>query len=198
MTHIEDNKQTHHTQQDNQQGTHKNTDSISSNNPENWDEQINTHNHIPASEDKNINENTNNEIETLKEKLARSQADYQNLLMRAERDKKDMTFFITEKLLRWLLIQIDHLDRAIKIKDNVQGDAFVDGVRSVQTGLMKYLETHNVTPFNSIGQEVDPDRHDVISQMPGKEGIIIQEFEKWYEYNGRVLRHAKVIVGVGE
>ena len=148
-----------------------------------------------------ITENTtseNNEITTLRDQLARAQADYQNLKMRGERDRADMVHFLTEKLLSPLLTQIDNLDRAVKIKDGVTDDAFVDGVRAVQSGLQKYLENQGVKAFDSVGQEVDPDKHEVLSQAPGKEGIIVTEFEKGYMLGDRVLRHAKVIVGSGE
>lgn len=140
----------------------------------------------------------NNEIATLRDQLARAQADYQNLKMRGERDRADMVHFLTEKLLSPLLTQIDNLDRAVKIKDGVTDDAFVDGVRAVQSGLQKYLENQGVKAFDSVGQEVDPDKHEVLSQTPGKEGIIVTEFEKGYMLGDRVLRHAKVIVGSGE
>lgn len=140
----------------------------------------------------------NNEIATLRDQLARAQADYQNLKMRGERDRADMVHFLTEKLLSPLLTQIDNLDRAVKIKDGVTDDAFVDGVRAVQSGLQKYLENQGVKAFDSVGKEVDPDKHEVLSQTPGKEGIIVTEFEKGYMLGDRVLRHAKVIVGSGE
>lgn len=146
----------------------------------------------------NMTSDSADEIAKLKEQLARAQADYQNLVMRNERDRADMVFYLTEKLMSGLLVQMDNLDRAVKIKEGVEGDAFVDGVRAVQNGLVKFLESHKILAFESIGQEVDPERHDVLSQMPGKEGIIIQEFEKGYEFDGKVLRHAKVIVGSGE
>lgn len=137
----------------------------------------------------------NEEIAKLREALARSQADYQNLVMRNERDRKDMIHFLTEKLISPILPQIDNLDRAVAIKDWVTDDKFVDGVRSVQSGLKKFLEQNNIIPFDSIGQEVDPNKHEVLSQMTGAEWIIIAEFEKWYMLGDRVFRHAKVIVG---
>ena len=103
-----------------------------------------------------------------------------------------------EKILKWLLVQLDNLDRAVEIKKDVTDDAFVDGVRNVQMWLKKYLESHGIVVFDSIGQEVDPDKHEVLSQMPGEEGKILQEFEKGYMFGDRVLRHAKVVVGSGE
>lgn len=136
-------------------------------------------------------------ITELRASLARSQADYQNLLMRVDRDKAEMIHFLSAKIFTPLLTQIDHLDRAVKIKEGVEGDTFVDGVRNLQNGLEKYLESQGVTAFTSVGQEVDPDRHDVLSQADGSEGKIVSEFEKGYTLGDRVIRHAKVIVGNG-
>lgn len=185
--------------------TNENTNNANANMNENTENAATTENFSENQNKQNNTSSSNEEIVALaeenaklKEQLARAQADYQNFVTRTERDKQDMSFFLTEKLLRGLLVQIDHLDRAIKIKDGVEGDGFVDGVRSVQNGLLKYLESNRILPFNSVGEEVDPNRHDVLSQMPGEEGKIIQEFEKGYELDGKVLRHAKVVVGSGE
>lgn len=57
------------------------------------------------------------EIARLREALARSQADYQNLLMRVDRDKADMVGFLSAKILFPLLAQVDTLERAIKLKE---------------------------------------------------------------------------------
>jgi molecular chaperone GrpE len=54
-----------------------------------------------------------------------------------------------------------------------------------------------VTAFDSLGQEVDPDRHEVMTEMAGEAGKIVAEFEKGYTLGERVLRHAKVVVGNG-
>lgn len=144
------------------------------------------------------NESLQQKIATLEESLARKQADYQNLQMRNERERTEMGFFLTEKLLSPLLVQIDNLDRAIKTQEWVEWDAFVDGIRSISSGLVKYLESQNVRAFDSIGQEIDPDKHDVLSQMKGEEWVVVEEFEKGYMLGDRVLRHAKVIAGNGE
>ena len=142
--------------------------------------------------------NTEDEIVRLRESLARSQADYQNLLMRVDRDKAEMISFLSGKILVPLLMQVDNLERAVKLKEWVESDSFVDWVRSMLASMEKYLESQWVTSFVSLGQEVDPTRHDVMTQMPGEEGKIIQEFEKGYMIGSRVLRHAKVVVWNGE
>lgn len=137
------------------------------------------------------------EVIRLQESLARSQADYQNLLMRVERDKSEMAFFLASKLILPLLSQVDNLERAVKLKEWVEWDTFVDGVRSVLGGFVKYLESQWVTGFDSLWHEVDPDRHDVMTEMSGEAWKIIQEFERGYLLKERVLRHAKVVVGNG-
>ena len=61
--------------------------------------------------------NTDDEIVRLRESLARSQADYQNLLMRVDRDKAEMVSFLSGKILMPLLTQVDNLERAVKLKE---------------------------------------------------------------------------------
>jgi molecular chaperone GrpE len=59
----------------------------------------------------------------------------------------------------------------------------------------KYLESQGVKKMISLGSEVDPERHEVMTQMSGEAGKIIQEFESGYMMGNRVIRHAKVVVG---
>jgi molecular chaperone GrpE (heat shock protein) len=71
---------------------------------------------VPLS-DASVPATQEDEILRLKEALARSQADYQNLLMRVDRDKVDMIHFLSAKILSPLLTQIDNLERAVKLKE---------------------------------------------------------------------------------
>lgn len=137
------------------------------------------------------------EIHRLKEALARSQADYQNLVMRSERDRSDMGAYLSLKILVPLLKEIDNLERAVKLKTWIEWDGFVDGIRSVLLWFSRYLESQGVIPFDSLGHEVDPEKHDVMAQAPGEEWKIVSEFERGYMMGDRVLRHAKVVVGLG-
>jgi molecular chaperone GrpE len=57
------------------------------------------------------------EITRLQSSLARSQADYQNLVMRSERDKADMLAYLSSKLISPLLKEMDNLDRAVALKE---------------------------------------------------------------------------------
>ena len=79
----------------------------------------------------------------------------------------------------------------------MQGLAVYEWVLTLQKTLLKDLDKLWVQPFDSIGNEVNPDMHEVMTQVPGEEGKIIDEFEKWYMLWERVLRVAKVVVGNG-
>lgn len=139
------------------------------------------------------------ELERLRGSLSRAQADYSNLLKRVERDKSEMTSFLTASIIKKFLPTVDNLERALaSVPADIAEQKWTDGIRATLQGLSRQLETMGVKSFDSIGQEADSERHEVMSQASGKEGIIITEFEKGYMLHDRVIRHAKVIVGNGE
>lgn len=64
--------------------------------------------------------------------------------------------------------------------------------------MQKILTDLGVQRMNCVGQEINPDLHDVISQIPHATTTIQAEVETGYIRSGKALRHAKVIVGNGE
>lgn len=138
------------------------------------------------------------EIDRLKDTLARTQADYKNFQTRTERDKVDMIFFLKQDIFKKILPRIDDLERIINnTPAEEQVGTIFDWLKLVYTKLLDDVARLWVKVFESKWEEVDPEKHDVMTQVPGEEGIIQDEFEKWYELDGRVLRHAKVVVGNG-
>ena len=63
---------------------------------------------------------------------------------------------------------------------------------------MKQMTGVGLVRMQSLGQTVDPLRHEVLSIAPGEEGKVIEVFEEGYELHGKVLRVAKVKAGNGE
>lgn len=145
-----------------------------------------------------IHPNDSDEIKKLKDLLARTQADYQNFQNRTSRDKVDMIFFLKQDIFKKILPRIDDLERILlNTPEGEQKGAMYDGMKLVYTKLLEDLNRLWVQAFESKWSEVDPEKHDVMTQVPGEEGLIQDEFEKWYELDGKVLRHAKVVVGNG-
>ena len=142
----------------------------------------------------------NPQIAQLKDALLKSQADYENFKRRTSRDKDEMVFFIKSKLINPILKRIDDIERIIKnTPDEEKETPIFTAVLALEKSLKKDISDMWVKEFISLWEEVDPNKHDVMTQVPWKpENIICDEFEKWYELDWKVLRIAKVVVGAGE
>ena len=135
------------------------------------------------------------EREKVKETLTRVTADFENFKKRVERDKDDMIFFLKSDILKKILPRVDDLERMIaNTPDDMKSWALFEAIISLEKNFKKDLESIWVKPFNSIWEEVDPNKHDVMTKAPWEQDKIIDEFEKGYELNSKVLRHAKVVV----
>lgn len=140
-------------------------------------------------------EQDESEIAKLKDMLARSAADLENFKKRTERDKADMIFFLKLDIFKKILPRIDDLERIIKnTPEEMRNGPVYEWVVTLEKTLLKDLTKLGVKSFESIWQEVNPDMHEVMTQVPGEEWKIIDEFEKWYMLWDRVLRVAKVVV----
>ncbi len=136
------------------------------------------------------------EYESEDSKLSRVMADFENYKKRVERDKEDMIFFLKKDILKNILPRVDDMERIIKnTPDELKENALYEGVSSMYKKLISDLDKMWVKAFDSIGHEVDPDKHDVMTTVAGQESwIIFDEFEKGYMLGDNVLRHAKVVV----
>lgn len=144
-------------------------------------------------------ENLEKEIEALKESLARKQADYENLSARVEREKAEMTFYVTSKVASKFLWTVDNLERMIdSTPESDQDSPLFKGIESTTKTLKKELDSMGIKPYESIGQQVDPHKHDVMTGAPGELDTVVSEFEKGYEMDGKVIRHAKVVAWLWE
>lgn len=150
-----------------------------------------------SEENENISKSESDEILKLKELLTRTQADYQNFKMRSERDREDMIFFLKYDIFKKILPRIDDLERIIKnTPEEQKTSALYEWVLVLEKSLKRDLDAMWVKPFDSVWSEVDPNKHEVMTQIPSENPwIIVDEFEKWYILWDRVLRVAKVIVG---
>lgn len=145
-----------------------------------------------------ITQSEEKDIMKLKDALARTQADYENFKKRTERDRTDMLGFLRADILRKILPRVDDMERMISgTPEDMRQWALYDGVIALQKALLKDLQNLWVHSFESKGNPVNPELHEVMTQIPGEEGIIVDEFEKGYMLADKVLRVAKVVVGNG-
>jgi molecular chaperone GrpE len=153
------------------------------------------------------------DIESLKNSLAeqqkkaeeylaswqRAQADYLNYKRRTEQESRELCQYATMNLIVGLLPVLDDLERAL---DSVPAELvkvdWINGIRLVDRKLRAIFEAQGLKPIPSVGEPFDPKLHEAIRMEKGKEGIIIQEFQKGYTLNDKLLRPASVIVGGGD
>jgi molecular chaperone GrpE len=147
---------------------------------------------------------TKQELETLKKEresliftAKQALADYQNYKRRVEEGKKDISFFALEGIMLELLPILDNFERALKFAPK-EPKSFIDGVFHIQSQLKQSLEKRGLKEIKSLGEKLDPLRHQAIMQVPGEKDTIIEELEKGYTLEDKVIRAAKVKVGNGE
>ncbi len=98
-----------------------------------------------------------------------------------------------------MLPVMDDLERAIAaIPPEFAERDWVKGVRLVEKKFHTILEMQGVKPILALGMAFDPNFHEGVQQAKGPEGTVVQELQKGYTLNGKLLRAAKVAVGTGE
>ena len=134
-----------------------------------------------------------------KDMYARMLADFDNYRKRVSRDREELVKFAASETVKDMLVTADNLALAIgQAKD--PEDPFVKGVQLAYESFLKALKDHGAEPFESVGEELDPNRHEAIATLPSdsiEEGKISTEVKKGWMLNGRLLRAAQVVVSSG-
>ncbi len=134
----------------------------------------------------------------LKEALARAMADLQNYKRRSEEEKVGFLKFAYSKLLSSLLPVFDNLGRSVShLPDELKENEWAKGVIHINSDLLKTLESLGIKKMETIGQKLDPNKHEALMAGPGEKDTIVEEFEPGYTMGEEVIKAAKVKVGDG-
>ncbi|MDB5243075.1 MAG: GrpE protein cofactor [Spirosoma sp.] len=140
------------------------------------------------------------EIAELKDKYLRLYADFENFRRRTAKEKLDLIGNANEGLLQALIPVVDDFERAMQSIDNTNDvSALKEGVSLIYNKLFKTLEAKGLKPMTAKGERFNADLHESVTQFPAPsddlKGKVIDEIEKGYYLNDKVIRFAKVIVG---
>ncbi|GGC00258.1 nucleotide exchange factor GrpE [Dyadobacter sediminis] len=140
------------------------------------------------------------EIAELKDKYLRLYADFENFRRRTAKEKLEMISGASADTVRMILPIVDDFERAqVSFDSSTDIDALKEGVDLIYTKLLKTLESKGLKPMQSKGETFDAELHESIAQFPAPtedlKGKVIDEIEKGYYLNDKVIRYAKVIVG---
>ena len=133
-------------------------------------------------------------IAELTETLQRTQAEFENFKKRSDKDKVEFVKYAKAELIQRLLPTIDTFEIALKsTKDN---EKFVKGMEMVFAQLLSTLHAEGLKPIEALGKKFDPYMHEVmLKEKSNKDDeTILEELQKGYMLNDKVLRHSKVKV----
>jgi molecular chaperone GrpE len=137
-------------------------------------------------------------VDDLTDQLQRERAELINYRRRKERDQESARIRAIESALEKILPIADDFHRAIKtLPAEVEGNGWAEGFKLIEANLRRALESQGVTPMESVGKLFDPTRHDAVmfDDSTTGEHMVVEEFQRGYLINDKVLRAAKVKVG---
>jgi len=142
------------------------------------------------------------EHETLNSQYMRIAADFDNFRKRQTRDQDDLKIQLTCTTLSEILPVVDNFERARQqlSPEGEEAQALHRSYQGLYKQLVEVLKQLGVAPMRVVDQAFDPSLHEAVMREPSDEkaeDIVIEELQRGYHLNGRVLRHALVKVSMG-
>ncbi len=135
------------------------------------------------------------------ERYLRLYSEFENFRKRTQKEKLDLFKTAGEDVLKELLPIIDDFERAQKANETSEDiNSVKEGFTLIHDKFLKALTKKGLEVIpSSIGETLDIEKHEAITQIPAPsedmKGKIIDEVEKGYTLNGKVIRYTKVVVG---
>ena len=144
------------------------------------------------------------QIEEAKANALYAAAEIQNVRRRLEQEKQQASAYAAAQFAKDMLAIKDHLERAlIAVTEELRADKtasqFLAGIESTARELEAVFSRHGITRIESIGEQLDPHRHQAMMEIPSdkaKPGTIVEEMQPGYMIKDRLLRPA--LVGVAK
>lgn len=140
------------------------------------------------------------EVKNYVEQLQRLQAEFANYRKRIEKEKLELSTFYKSELVSALLPIIDDFERMLN-HTNDSNNELLTGVRLIFQKLLDILQSQGLKPIVAIGQKFDPTIHEALfveRTDNGDDETVIEEWQKGYFFNDRLLRPAQVKVSKNE
>jgi len=128
----------------------------------------------------------------------REKADFINYKRRQEEQMAEWSKMLGEGLVRDILPVLDTLEPRnyadLDAEQRGKGEV-VKGLELLRQQLLKILQNHGLSEIKAVGEKFDPQLHEAVEQVAGEEsGMVVEEVQRGYLLNGKVLRVAKVKV----
>jgi molecular chaperone GrpE len=135
----------------------------------------------------------------LQERSLRIQAEFQNFRRRAEKERLEFSEYASMEAVRTLVPILDDFERALKAENTAESSEYVKGMKLIHQRFGAALEKLGLEPIESVGKMFDPHLHHAVEMVETDEApdqTILDEFQRGYNFKGRLLRAAMVKVAV--
>ena len=166
----------------------------------NTDESISGTSHLnePVASEDEV-EKLKAEVAELKDKYLRQVAEFENFRRRTAKERIDMIQTAGKEVITSLLEVLDDCDRAEKQLQSSEDAPLKEGIQLVFNKFRTTMQSKGVRPMQTIGTDFNPDQHEAITEIPAPDdamkGKVIDEVQKGYLMNDKIIRFAKVVVG---
>lgn len=133
----------------------------------------------------------------LQDQLLRRSAEFENFRRRTERERTELSEYAAMETVKALLPVLDDFERALKVETADKN--FAKGVELIYQRIFDLLKKHGLDPIDVAGQTFDPNLHHAIEMVETRDAAdqeILAEFQRGYNFRGRLLRPALVKVAV--
>ena len=138
-------------------------------------------------------------VQVEREKYLRLYSEFENFRRRTTKERLEWMQNASKDLMVELLPIVDDMERALKAMQKSGDSAAVEGMELIFKKLYGTLEKKGLKPMNAQGEVFDPEIHEAVTQFDAPtedmKGKVIDELEKGYFLNDKVIRFAKVVVG---
>ncbi|MCB0510610.1 MAG: nucleotide exchange factor GrpE [Chitinophagales bacterium] len=177
---------------------------------------MNTEEKDSLQEEQEVQENTEtqeesnkegNEVELLKQQLAEQKdkylrlfADFDNYKKRTAKERLDLLNTAGKDIILSIIPVVDDFERAIAVAEKAtEVDSVKEGMTLIRNKMFTILEHRGVKAMESIGETFDAEKHEAITEIPAPsedlKGKVLDQVEKGYWMNDKIIRYAKVVVG---
>lgn len=146
-------------------------------------------------------EELENKVAKDKDDYIRLMAEFDNFRRRTSQEKLELVSVASMDTIKGLLPVLDDCERALDVlRKSDDSDAAKEGTELIYHKLLAYLQSKGLAVIEALGKEFDTDLHEAVAQFPvqeeEKKGKVFDVVQTGYTLNGKVIRFAKVVVGI--
>lgn len=149
-------------------------------------------------------EELGNEVDLVqleKEKYLRLYSEFENFRRRTSKERLELLQTAGREVINTMLPVLDDFERALKANESLKDNnaSVVEGFQLIYKKMFGSLEAMGLKPMKCIGEPFDAELHEAVTKIQAPEdslkGKIVDELEKGYYLNDKVIRFAKVVIG---